>query len=25
MAAADLLVPLVVNVGWGHNWNDAHG
>ncbi len=25
MAAADLIVPLVVNVGWGHNWNDAHG
>ena len=25
MAAADLLVPLAVNVGWGPNWNDAHG
>jgi len=25
MAAADLAVPLAVNVGWGHNWNDAHG
>ena len=25
MAAADLRVPLAVNVGWGHNWNDAHG
>jgi len=25
MAAAELVVPLVVNVGWGHNWNDAHG
>ena len=25
MAAAELAVPLVVNVGWGHNWNDAHG
>jgi len=25
MAAAELIVPLVVNVGWGANWNDAHG
>ena len=25
MAAADLIVPLAVNVGFGLNWNDAHG
>jgi DNA polymerase-1 len=25
MGAAELAVPLAVNVGWGHNWNEAHG
>ncbi len=25
MAAADLIVPLAVNVGSGSNWNEAHG
>ena len=25
MGAADLIVPLEVQVGTGHNWNDAHG
>jgi len=25
MAAAELSVPLAVNVGWGANWNEAHG
>jgi len=25
MGAADLVVPLEVQVGYGHNWNDAHG
>ncbi|HET19678.1 MAG TPA: hypothetical protein ENO16_03615, partial [Chromatiales bacterium] len=23
-AAADLAVPLVVDVGWGKNWGEAH-
>ncbi len=25
MGAADLVVPLEVDVGWGHNWNQAKG
>jgi len=25
MGVADLLVPLEVKVGTGHNWNEAHG
>ncbi|MEN0067597.1 MAG: DNA polymerase I [Myxococcota bacterium] len=25
MGVADLLVPLEVQIGTGHNWNDAHG
>ncbi len=25
MGVADLVVPLEVRVGWGHNWNEAHG
>ncbi len=25
MGVADLLVPLEVQVGTGHNWNEAHG
>ena len=25
MGVADLVVPLEVQVGHGHNWNDAHG
>jgi len=25
MGVAELLVPLEVQVGTGHNWNDAHG
>jgi DNA polymerase-1 len=25
MGVADLVVPLEVDVGWGRNWNEAHG